>query len=69
VFTLLNCGLIEIQDISIVRPPQIGEYTYGVWETSKLGRLINKLMNKHNLLKDSWPHNLKTSTFSKQTCA
>jgi len=32
-------------------------------------KLINKLMNKHNLLKDRWAHNLKASTIYRQTCA
>ncbi len=37
VFTLFNCGLVIIQDVSIVPLPQIGESTNGVQEISKLG--------------------------------
>jgi hypothetical protein len=39
VFTLFNCGLVIIEEISIVHVPQIGESTYGVRETSKLGEI------------------------------
>jgi hypothetical protein len=37
VFTLFNCGLVKTQDILFIRMPQIGEFTSGVWETSKFG--------------------------------
>jgi hypothetical protein len=32
-------------------------------------KLMNKLMNERNLLKDLWAHNLKALIISKQTCA
>jgi hypothetical protein len=42
VFTLFNCGLVTIEDISIAGVPQIGKFASGIWETSKFGgtRLI-----------------------------
>ncbi len=37
VFTWLNCGLIRIQNNSIVQVPQIGKSSNGVKETSNFG--------------------------------
>ncbi len=37
VFILFNCGLVRTLDILIVGVPQIGEFTSGIQETSKLG--------------------------------